>query len=303
MITVLTGDNSFEIRRRVMAIKAAATGEVESIDGENLTVNDLPSLLLGLTLFNQNRTIILKQIAANSAVWIKLADYLSKIDDSTNLVVVEPSLDKRTKTYKELKALAKLETYPAWTYRDESQAVGWVMARAEEMAIKASRAEAKHLVERVGYDQWHLEGALQKLALIGSMSRGMIDTIVEADVQENVFQLLETVLLGDVAAVVDMINRLEPKEEPYKIFGLLFSQLFQLVALASAPSVETAAKDLKLHPYAAQKQSQLARRVSQAKLDRTVELFATSDQSIRFARPDQVWAEVTRLLVAVCKIK
>lgn len=303
MITVLTGDNSFEIRRRVLAIKSGATGEVESIDGENLTVNDLPSLLLGMTLFSQNRTIILKHVAANQAVWVKLADYISKIDDSTSLVIVEPSLDKRTKTYKELKAQATIEVCQAWTYRDESQAIGWVMATAEELGIKPSRAEAKHLVERVGYDQWLLQASIEKLALIGSMARGMIDTIVEEDVHENVFQLLETVLLGNVSAVVEMTSRLEPREEPYKIFGLLFSQLFQLVALASAPSVEVAAKDLKLHPYAAQKQSQLAAKVSRDKLDQTVELFAESDQSIRFARPDQVWAEVTKLLIAVCKIK
>ncbi|MDN5819123.1 MAG: DNA polymerase III subunit delta [bacterium] len=302
MITVLTGDNSFEIRRRVLAIKSAARGEVESIDGDSLAVNDLPSLLLGMTLFNPDRTIILKHVAANSGVWAKLAEYISKIDDKTSLVIVEPSLDKRTKTYKELKAQATIETYEAWTYRDESRAINWVIKTAEDLGLKSNRAEAKHLVDRVGYDQWQLDSALQKLALIGSMSRGMIDTIVEEDVHANVFQLLETVLLGSVSNVVDMTNQLERTEEPYKIFGLLFSQLFQLVALASAPSVDVAAKDLKLHPYAAKKQSQLASRVSQAKLDQAVKLFAESDQSIRFARPDQVWAEVTKLLVAVCQL-
>ena len=302
MITVLTGDNSFEIRQRLLDITKTASSEAESIEGENLSLADLSSLLLGVSLFSQSKVIILKGLSSNSVAWSKLEDYIQKIDQQTELILVEPSLDKRTKTYKELKKHASIEVYESWTYKDSAKAVDWVVKAASDLGLKATKSEAKYLIERVGFNQWKLHSSIEKLALVGSMSKNMVDAIVEEDIHENVFQLLETALTGDANKVIKIIHGLERSEDPYKIFGLMFSQLFQLVALASAPSVDDVIKDLKLHPYAAKKQSSLANKINQHKLHKTIEMFAESDEAIRFARPDAVWAELTRLLVFVCKI-
>ena len=118
MITVLTGDNSFELTRALDKIVAAFAGTAEKFDGVDLELGQLPDLLLGGTLFATERLIIIKQLSENKQLWDALPDWLEKTDSDVHVVLIEPKPDKRTKTYKELKKHADVREFPG-EYRSQ----------------------------------------------------------------------------------------------------------------------------------------------------------------------------------------
>lgn len=84
------------------AVRAALGTDYEVFEGENLSVNDLPSIFQGTSLFNtEKRRILLKNLSENSAVWEKIPDYAETEHD---IVLWETKIDKRSVVYKDLKA-------------------------------------------------------------------------------------------------------------------------------------------------------------------------------------------------------
>ncbi len=100
MLRVFVGEDRLAAE---MALKRVIGGNYEVFEGENLAVNDLPSIFQGTSLFETGkRRILLKNLSENPALWEKVADYA---DTEHEVVVWELKLDKRSLGYKNLKSL------------------------------------------------------------------------------------------------------------------------------------------------------------------------------------------------------
>lgn len=106
MLKVYAGEDRVAAEK---ALKRELGAKYEVFEGGNLEVGDLPSIFLGVSLFEtEQRRILLKDVSENGAVWEKLPDYAA---ETTHLVAVwESKLDKRSATYKALRA-AGVEIY------------------------------------------------------------------------------------------------------------------------------------------------------------------------------------------------
>lgn len=99
MIKVFYGENRDGAERQ---IKSLLGEDYEVFEGENLILTDLPSIFLGTSLFGtEKRRILLKNLTENSEVWAKIADYA---ETEHEVIIWEPKVDKRSVTYKNLKA-------------------------------------------------------------------------------------------------------------------------------------------------------------------------------------------------------
>jgi DNA polymerase-3 subunit delta len=298
MITVLTGDNSFEITRAVQQIADGFAGVAERIDGSELDLKQLPDLIMGATLFAEQRLVIIKQLSENKSVWTAFGDWLGRVSPDVHLVLVESKLDKRTLTYKNLQKAAEITEHKAWTERDTAKAEQWVVSEMKRLGKVIDQTSARALVRRVGVDQWALYQALQKLAVLDSITPEVIAEHVEANPTENVFDLFESALKGNAAKVTQMIETLSLGEDPFRLFGLLSGQAFQLAALAAAddrPSAEVA-KDLGVHPYGLGKLAPHARRLGRKGAKKVVAAFAEADASMKTSTTDP-WLLIERALI------
>ena len=106
MITLLTGENSFELREALQSIVKGFDGNAERIDGANLELRQLPDLIMGGTLFAEKRLVVISGLSNNSALWQKLPEWLPRVSDDVHLVLVDEKPDKRTVSYKSLKEVA-----------------------------------------------------------------------------------------------------------------------------------------------------------------------------------------------------
>lgn len=301
MITLLTGENSFEIARTSASLVADFQGQPEKLDGEELTITQFPNLLTGATLFADKRLVIVRNLSGNKAAWDAFGDWCEKVDDAIHLVLVDVKPDKRTHTYKQLKKSANVIEHAAWTDRDIQKAVDWVMQEAKKQGWELNKKSAQLLVERVGVDQWQLDGALRKLSVVDDVSPEVIMTIIDAQPKESVFDLFEAALKGDRNRVSSMIRTLELTEDPYMVFGLLTSQAFQLAALAFAekPSAEIAS-DIGAHPFALSKLSRYAKTLGQGGAKNIIVLFSEADSSMKLSVADP-WLIIEKLLIKCAK--
>ena len=297
-LQLLTGDNSFEIEREVARIIAVSHVVTERIDGSELELRQLPDLLMGATLFASQRLIIIKNLSESKAIWLVFGDWLERISDDIQLVLVEPKPDKRTVTYKALQKNAEVKEFKAWTERDGAAAEAWVMAEAKKMGVVLDTKSAHVFVMRVGMDQWQLYHGLEKLLLAGDSSVAMIEAIIDARPSENVFNLFDAALRGDRQKVSDMLKTLELTEDPYRLFGLLSGQAFQLAAVAVAAPGDEIAKDFGVHPYVVSKLQAVAKKLGRAGARKVIKAFAKADDDMKISRGEP-WLLIERTLLSL----
>lgn len=298
MLTLLTGDNSFEINEMIRRLTDSFDGRAEKVDGSTLEFKNLPDLLMGGTLFAEKRLVILRDLSQNKSVWERLHEWLPRISDDIHLVLVDEKPDKRTVAYKELKKVAEIKEFHSWGDRDYGVAENWTLVRAKTLSIDLDKKIAHRIVERVGLDQWQLAQALEKVALLDKVTIEAIDMIIDASPTENVFQLFETALEGRSETVHSMIKTLELTEDPYKLFALLSSQVFQLAGVANAAGDDNPSKDLAIHPFVASKLARHATKRGRSGAMKIVKVFAQADADMKRSKADP-WILIERALMEI----
>ncbi|MEI7918503.1 MAG: DNA polymerase III subunit delta [Candidatus Saccharibacteria bacterium] len=301
MITLLLGENSFEIERALRQITADFNGVVERIDGSTLQLAQLPDLLMGVSLFATARTVIIRDLGSNKAIWPVLGDWLPRISDDIHLVLVESKPDKRTTAFKALKNQATVHEFQPWTDRDTLVAERWVNDESKKLGIDMDKSSVHALVRWVGIDQWQLFHALEKLALVDIASVDVIKNIIEPNPIENVFNLFDTALRGDVNDLRQMLKILEQSEDPYRLFALLSSQVFQLAAVANATNDDNIAKDFSIHPYVVSKLQPIAKKIGKSGTAKIITIFAAADDDMKLSRAEP-WLLIERALIKVANI-
>jgi len=101
MIYLFTGEDRVKAEKE---IKKLLGENYEIIDGENLSLNDLPSLFMGVTIFEAHRKILLRDPTADC-----LNELEKYLDTPHEIVVLCLKLDGRSGTVKELKKNPKIK--------------------------------------------------------------------------------------------------------------------------------------------------------------------------------------------------
>lgn len=302
MISLITGENSFENERALQRLIDKTSVLVERVDGGSLEIKQLPDLLMGATLFAEKRFVVIRNLSENKTLWTDFGSWLPRVSDDIHLVLIEPKPDKRTKTYKDLQKVASVEESKVWTDRDGAKAEQWVVGEAKERGFDLDKKCARFLVTRVGIDQWLLSQALEKLATVESISIEVIESLIEANPVENVFNLLETALRGDVYRIREMISTLEVNEDPYRLFGLLSSQGFQLATLSvtDKPSADVA-KEIGAHPFVLSKLAPHARNLGLSGARKLIGALAEADSGMKTSSAEP-WLLIERALIKINRI-
>jgi DNA polymerase-3 subunit delta len=129
-----------------------------------------------------------------------------------------------------------------------------------------------------------LASELHKLiASGGDITTAKIDELVEPSPQTSAFELLDAVLQGQQVKAVELLARLKASEDPYKLFGLLVSQIQTLAVVASAAgkAPDVIAKEAGIHPFVVKKMQPLARRLRYAQLQAVIAAVALADTQMK----------------------
>lgn len=308
MITLLTGENSYEVEQALGQIVTAFDGEPEKFDGDDLELRQLPDLLMGMSLFSEKRLVIIRGLAGNKQVWDALPDLIERMNEDIHVVLVETSVDKRTKTYKSLQKTADVKEFQLWSERDSRQAERWVMDEAKRMGMALDAAAARLLIKRCFVlsakgqpvvDQWQARHALEKLSVLDDVTPEAVEEYIDEQPVDTVFAVFETALKGDEAKLHRLLEDIEPKEDPFRAFGLISGQVFQLAALHSsdAPSAEVA-KAIGAHPFAISKLTPFAKKFSSRDIRQITAAFKEADEAMKLSKAGP-WVLIEQALTKV----
>jgi len=276
MIVTLTGQNNFGLRQTLRElvdnfVKEQGDLALERLDGEEVSLEQIKAALTSLPFLASKKMVVLRAPSASKQFAEQAEQLLSDVSEATDVVLVEPKLDKRTAYYKFLKKETDFREFPEL---DANGLAHWLSNRAKERGGSLSSGDARYLVERVGADQQLLSNELEKLLLYDAkISRANIDLLTEATPQSTVFELLDAAFAGNRQKAAKLYAEQRAlKVEPAQIIAMLTWQLHALALLKTAGdrSVDQIAKEAKINPFVIRKSQGIARRLSLAELKKLI---------------------------------
>jgi DNA polymerase III subunit delta len=272
MIRTLTGTNDFARTQALHALVAAFVAEhgefaLERLDGEEASAEQMRAALESLPFLTPKKLVVLREPSKQKAFTENISDILTAAVEATDVVIVEPKLDKRLSYYKTLKKDTDFQDFPDL---DGNGLARWAVSYANEQGGTLSSADAKLLVDRIGVNQQMAQNELDKLVAYDSaVTMQTIELLTERLPQSTVFELLDAAFAGNqIKAMALYKEQRALKVEPQAILAMLAWQLHILVVVkAGAPrSVDEIAKAAKLNPFVVRKSQGLVRSLTMPQL-------------------------------------
>ena len=283
MVITLTGANAYALGReqaKLMADFEVEQGDMglERLDGDEATFERISEALTSLPFLSNKKMVLIRSGSANKQFAERAADLLNEVPETTDVIVVEPKLDKRSGYYKYLK---KSTDFREFNELDNNGLARWLVQSAKEQGGILSQADATFLVGRVGANQQLLANELEKLVLYSDkITRASIEALTEPTPQSTVFELLDAAFAGNTKRAMQLYAEQRAlKVEPQQIIAMLAWQLhvLALIKTAGERSPQAIASEAKISPYVVQKSSGIARKLTLPELKRLVADLAEID--------------------------
>lgn len=239
MIVTLTGDNDFLINQELAKLKSQLNSDDLSstaINGSEASLEDVKLELASYSLFSSSRLVILSEASKIKGFSEAVEELVDILPDSTVLVLVEPSLDKRKSYYK---YLSKNTDFKNCLNLNKPMLSKWASDYAIEQGGKLSLNDAGYLVDRLGDDQLLLSQEISKLLLYSNdITHESIDLLTEPSPSSTVFQLLDAAFSSNPKQALKIYEeqRLQ-KVEPEQILAMLSWQLNNLALAMTAKNL------------------------------------------------------------------
>ncbi|MEK7059157.1 MAG: DNA polymerase III subunit delta [Patescibacteria group bacterium] len=276
MVIALTGENGFGLGlalRQLVDSFVAEHGDLalERIDAEEAGFARLQESLTSLPFLASKKLVVLRAPSKQKEFLEKFEQILAEVPETTEVIIVEPKLDRRLSYYKYLKSKTDFRDFPEL---DQNGLVSWLVTMAKDRNGHLSSSDARYLVERAGLKQQLLANELDKLLLYDAkITRQTIDLLTEPSPQSTIFQLLEAAFAGDSKRAMKLYaEQRSLKVEPQQIVAMLAWQLHVLAIIKTAGDrgADEIAREAKLNPFVVRKSQAIARNLSQAELRRQV---------------------------------
>lgn len=285
-ITIIRNADFFKTRRKSKSEKEAGTGEgnsetesgVSEEGGEEDKLSPFDDALIA---------------------------YLENPPDTTCLVFVTDSAEKRRKTYKLIAKKGQVVEFLPLKGRELNE---WVSRRARQLGKVAEPAAVAILITAVGNNLQQLNSELAKLTCYShteKISAADVELMVSRTAELNIFELVDAIGERNYKKAVRMTREMVFQGEP--VFRLLFmiARQFRLIVktksmLDAGGTAQYVAEQLKVQSFVAQKCIRQARNFSMPELVAAMEKILDTDARIKSGRQEQVLA-LELLIIALCE--
>lgn len=292
MIKSLVGQNSFLLRQALLLERNKFIAEygdlaLETIDVAEWETGKILDVLSAMPFLSPKRMIIMEGLAANKTANESSEKIFEALSDVTELIIVEPKIDKRSVFFKTLKKLTDLKEF---IEIDAKNAPNWLTLEAKARGGSIAISDANYLVSRVGAGQQLLSSELNKLLLYDvAVTRTTIDLLTEQAPLSSIFDLIEAAFSGNVARAFYLYDDQRAQAiEPLAIEALFVWQLHILLLIKTAgqKSSDQIAAESGISPYVAKKSLSLASMRTYSELKSYVTKLAESEHAIKTVSVD-----------------
>jgi DNA polymerase-3 subunit delta len=255
---------------------------IERLDGEEANTDRMREAVSSLPFLTSRKLVILREPSKQKPFAEAIADTLKDVADTTDLVIYEPKLDKRSSYYKTLK---KDTDFREYTELDANGLGKWASEYVQGQGGTLSSVDARLLIDRIGTNQQLLQSELTKLLHYNTaITRETIELLTERMPASTVFELLDAAFAGKTARAMELYHEQRAlRVEPQAILALIAWQLHILAVVKAgdkqAPDV--IAKEAKLNPYVVRKSQAITRKLTLNDIKRMIADLLELDMQLK----------------------
>lgn len=251
-------DNYHKLDEVIKTYQKDLTINVKVIDGSEISsLSEIFSGTESLSLFNTNTVTIVKRLFKNKSKTI-LEEAAKSIENYANNEIVfweESQPDKRTALYKRLIKVADVTENKILKPADLKK---WLLTKFKSNGVEIDFDLCDYLILRLNSDQSILAVESEKLILFlksenkTQLTRQIIDSMVIATAEDNVWSFLDAMTKGDIRVSLSMLNNLLKEVSDYQIIlALIASQLRVLYQIKAAgrSSAEEISRNTGIHVF------------------------------------------------------
>ena len=250
-IYLLYGEEKYDLDLRLQKIKKEYDNLSEGINLYYITsdnIDELPSLLQGVTFFGTEKLIIIKDTKLKFNV-----ELLKDIDKDITIVVIEESVDKRTTDYKNLSKIAECIEFK---FMDEIKVKEYIMQVLKKYNISISNEDVDYLSQMLGNQKSNIINELNKLVIYlegqTNVNREIIDKVCTKTLNAKIFDVLANIVNKKKKIAIKELDELLQQKEPIvKIYIMLYKQVKQmyLIKYLKEKNNPNIAQILGIHPF------------------------------------------------------
>jgi DNA polymerase-3 subunit delta len=223
----------------------------------SVSVSDIISFCTTLPMFSDNKLVVLKRVGVLKPTYAALTELFSDFPDFTHLIIIEDTVDKRLKLYKDIVKYGlpvEFAIQPPYALED------WVKNICTKEGKSFDRPALALFMQKSEPFMTEIKNELDKLLLYtGERKRIVIDdvnNVCSFSAKTRIFDLIDSLVNGNRQKAASELNDLLSLKEPVQKIMIMISkhfiQLRQLKNLAIAnTSLADATSMLGINPYAA----------------------------------------------------
>lgn len=289
-------------RLKVALSVSGDTMNVSHYTGKDVNPGEIIDLAETLPFFADRRLIILEDTGFLKNGCDALVEYIKGMPESTCIIFVEESIDKRGRLYKSIKDSGRAVEFAR---QEEAVLKKWILGQIKKENLQISESALQLFLQRTGNDMENISKELEKL-LCYTLQK---DAITVADVEavctvqttNRIFEMIAAVAQKQQSTALQLYyDLLTLREPPMRILFLLarqFNLLMQVKQLRSeGVSPPIIAEKTGLHSFVVQKYIAQASRLSEKTLRDAVEECVELETAVKTGRINDVMS-VELLLV------
>ena len=257
-------------------------------EGKKTDVKEIIDLAETLPFFSERRLIVFEDTGFFKTGGNDLADYISGgIPQTTYFIFVENEVDKRSRMYKAVKAKGHIVELGA---QDENTLRKWVSGLVRKEKKEMSQPDIAYFLNKVGTDMENITKELEKLFCYcldrEVVTRKDVDAVCVTQITNHIFDMVNAVAAKDQRKALDLYyDLLALKESPMRILALMSKEYRDLFHVKELSRQGYGRKDIAskagLHPFAAGKYMDLAKKFQPGELRKVMEESADLEQRVK----------------------
>ncbi len=240
---------------------------LEKIDVQESDAQSILDSIQSMPFLSEKKMVILRDLGSNKQAAEQIEQIIYAAGSTTEVVIYETSIDKRTGYFKTLKEKTSLEEHSSL---DGRELASWLVEEAKAQGAQLSIGDAFTLIDRIGSDQVRLFNELNKLITYQpKITLNSIELLTDQTPHSRVFDLLDAAFSGDKKRALELYEEQRAqKVEPQAIMAMITWQLHLLavVKYAGDKPLNSIADDMNMKSFPISKAAGLAVRLGEDKL-------------------------------------
>ena len=291
-IYLLYGEEAYLRKQYKERLKKALAPEEDSMnysyfEGKDSSAGEVIDLAETMPFLSDKRAIIIENSPFFKSEGEKVAEYLNAVPETTYLVFVEESVDKRSKLYK---SIAKNGCVVELNGLSEDKIITWILGMLKKDNKKITQSTMHYLLDKIGTDMENIRSEVEKLICYcydrEVITNEDIDAVCVTQISNQIFQMLDAMANKRQKTALQLYyNLLAFKEPPMRILFLIgrqFNLLLQARLLKQKGYGDRAiAEKIGVPPFAATKYLNQASKFKLADLRQAVDECIEADEAVK----------------------